>query len=215
MSQDLSEVYRHLWAAHEAEAQLDQSLHPRSPDLLFELVVKLHVDASWTVLDVGCGRGNHACEIAQRFGCRVKGLEPVESNLELCRSAALEQNISSQVEFVKGGIQAIPFAANSFDFIWCRDMLVHIQDLGKSLEECRRVLKPGGVMLVLTTFGTDLLEPNEKQFFCQSLNLAEDNLCASHMEQAFVQARLQIASNITLGSELAEYYEERDGRYSR
>src|SRR4028118_717063 len=120
------EIYKHLWAAHAKEMELDRSLNPRSPDLLFDAVDKLGIADSSVVLDVGCGRGNHVCELASRFGCHVKGLEPLESNLHLCHKSAMEWNVSERVEFIKGTIEAIPFGSDTFDLLWCRDMLVHV-----------------------------------------------------------------------------------------
>src|SRR4028118_381137 len=99
-------IYKYLWSAHASDADLDNSLNPRSPDLLFDVVAHLGIDPSWVLLDVGCGRGNHVCELASRFKCVVKGLEPVESNLQLCGESAIEWNVSTRVEFVEGTIES-------------------------------------------------------------------------------------------------------------
>jgi ubiquinone/menaquinone biosynthesis C-methylase UbiE len=209
------EIYKYLWSAHASDGDLDNSLSPRSSDLLFDVVAGLGIDRTWSVLDVGCGRGNHACELASRFQCEVKGLEPVESNLQLCRESAIEWNVSDQVEFVQGTIEAIPFGSSHFDLLWCRDMLVHVQNLKLGLQECQRVLRPSGMMLILTTFATDLMEPQEKHRLCQALGLASNNLSPIFMEQTFLEGGFRVVSADWLGSELAEFYEERDGRYSR
>ena len=213
MEQD--EIYQHLWTAHDNETEWDKSLGPRSPDLLFDIAAALGVDPTWAVLDVGCGRGNHVCELAHRFGCQSTGLDTVESNLALCHEAAESWKLSGQITFVQGSIEALPFDAQDFNLIWCRDMLVHVQELGQSLQECRRVLKPHGIMLVLTTFATDLMEPQEQGRLCDALGLSGNNLSRQHMEQCFAEAGLKVVATDWVGSELAEFYEERDGRYSR
>ncbi len=212
---DQDEIYQHLWAAHSNETQWDKSLNPRSPDFLFDVAAALGIDATWAVLDVGCGRGNHVCELVHRFGCQSTGLDPVQSNLVLCREAAGKQKMSRQIKFVKGSIEAMPFDAQGFDLIWCRDMLVHVQQLRQSLQECRRVLKPQGLMLVLTTFATDSMESREQSRLCEALGLSGNNLSRQHMEQCFAEAGFQVVARDWLGSELAEFYEERDGRSSR
>lgn len=209
------EIYKYLWAAHASNGDLDNSLNPRSPDLLFDAVTGLGIDRTWSVLDVGCGRGNHVCELASRFQCEVKGLEPVESNLQLCSATSSEWNVSDQVEFVQGTIDAIPFGPNHFDLLWCRDMLVHVQNLRQGLQECQRVLKPSGTMLILTTFATELMEEKEKSRLCGALGLAPGNLSPLLMEQTFRESGFRVVSADWLGSELAEFYEERDGRHSR
>lgn len=209
------EIYRHLWAAHAIETEWDKSLKPRSPDLLFDIVASLGINPSWTVIDVGCGRGNHVCELAQRFDCQVQGLELVPTNLEICAQSTIDWNVSGRVAFVQGSIEAIPIEAPLFDLVWCRDMLVHVQELGQGLRECYRVLKPDGFMLVLTTFATDLMEPQEQGQLCRALDLKAENLSRPRMEQSFRDAGFRVLSGEWLGSELAEFYEERDGRYSR
>src|ERR1051326_1299770 len=54
----------------EFSAVLDQSLHPRGPDLLFDLVARLALPPGAVALDVGCGEGRQAVALHQRFGFR-------------------------------------------------------------------------------------------------------------------------------------------------
>jgi ubiquinone/menaquinone biosynthesis C-methylase UbiE len=212
MNQD--EIYQHLWTAHD-DAVWDQSLQPRSPDFLFDVAHRTGINSSWTVLDVGCGRGQHVCELNHRFGCKTYGLEPLESNLKDCAHAAAQWDVTDRVEFVRGSMEVNPFAADTFDFLWCRDMLVHVPNLKQGLRECARVLKPGGILLVLTTFATDLMEKQEQNRLCDALGITPENLSQRYVELCLEESGFKITSIEWLGSELAEFYEERDGRYSR
>ena len=54
----------------------------------------------------------------------------------------------------------MPLADASVDWIWCRDVLVHV-DVRRGLAECARVLRPGGAMVAHVTLATDELEPRE------------------------------------------------------
>ena len=74
-NEKLKAIYEHLWSAHDGElyTRLDQSLNPRPPRMLFDVVETLRIKPGSLVLDAGCGRGNHACELARRFGFRVNG----------------------------------------------------------------------------------------------------------------------------------------------
>ena len=63
-------------------------------------------------------------------------------------------------DVLEGTIEELPLADASADWIWCRDVLVHV-DVERGLAECARVLKPGGRMLAYVTLATDLLEPRE------------------------------------------------------
>jgi ubiquinone/menaquinone biosynthesis C-methylase UbiE len=210
----MESIYEHLWSAHHGElySELDKSLKPRSSAMLYDIVAELGINARSTVLDVGCGRGNHSCELALRFGCRVIGLDPVASNLEMARRMASEEGVTKLVTFQQGGIEAMPFEDATFDLIWCRDMLVHVRELKQGLAECVRVLKPDSAMLVHTTFATDLMEPREAACLYEPLSVVPENMSSAYMEEAFQDAGFQISSRDPIGGEWIEYLEEHEGR---
>ena len=133
----LEDIYTHLWAAHTDEfGILDQSLKPRSWAMLFDIVAAWNIDANATVLDVGCGRGNHCLDFATRFGCHAVGLDRVFSPLGRTRSIAREQGYGDLVAYLQGSIDHLPFSDAAFDLVWCRDVLVHVRDLTRALGEC-------------------------------------------------------------------------------
>lgn len=96
------------------------------------------------VLDVGCGGGLLAEEFA-RQGCVVTGVDPSAESLAVGRAHALAQGLDVRYERARG--EALPFAANSFDAVYCCDALEHVNDVGQVIAESARVLKPGGVYL--------------------------------------------------------------------
>lgn len=213
----LSAVYEHIWLAHGGGAyeELDRSLHPRPPGMLYDFVEGFNLAAGSAALDVGCGKGNHTRELARRFGLQVTGIDPVDGNLEIARDATSEQGLAERVTFTKGAIESIPLGDAAFDFIWCRDMLVHAQDLRRGFRECGRVLKPHGYMLVFTTYATERMEPKEAARIYDALGIMPENTSPSYVEDCFADAGLQVLTNQTISSELMQYYEERDGRCTR
>lgn len=210
-------IYQHAWSAHGDGpfAVLDESLNPRSPNMLFDVVEEVGIGADDIVLDVGCGRGNHACELAQRFSCNVVGLDPVANNLKEARNRAMEANVMDWVTFRQGGIESLPFDEGTFDLIWCRDVLVHIPELEQSLKECTRVLKPKATMVVFTTLATNLMGLDEASRLCEPMGVVVENFSQDHIENAFEAAGLDILLSQEIGSEWIEHLEERDGRYSK
>lgn len=56
-----------------------------------------------------------------------------------------------------------PITVASVDFVWRRDMLVHIRDLASAIGECYRILHGGGKMLAWVTVETRLMEPREAE----------------------------------------------------
>lgn len=210
-------IYTHMWASHEGGpfAPLDESLHPRSHSMLYEVVSACGVSASSLLLDVGSGRGNHSCALAQRFGCAVVGLDVAQFHVEQGRARAVQAGVSDRVSFVQGDIEALPFVDERFDFLWSRDMLMHVPALPQALVECARVLKPAGAMLVYTTVATGRMEPKEAAWLYASFGLVPESMEEGAVEAAFQASGFQMHSKEQLGSELMEWVEEHEGRASR
>ncbi len=218
----MDSVYEILWQTTSGEAftQLDQSLNPRPPRVLYDWVTAAGIGSDHLILDVGCGKGNHAYDLSRQFGSRVIGLDPVWSNLkatqQLGKFERLFDNAAFQrVTFEQASMDAIPLADASVDLIWCRDMLVHVVELESAMRECSRVLKPGGTMIVFTTFATDLMEGNELAYVTAPIAVQTANLSPHFVELTFQKAGLTIQSNEVIGGELIEHMDERDGRHGK
>lgn len=213
----LKEVYAHIWSAHGGDVyeRLDRSLNPRPPEMLYGVVESLNLAADSGALDVGCGKGNHARELARRFGFRVTGVDPLDGNLEISRGAAETAGLDGRVTFEKGSMENLPSEDAAFALVWCRDMLVHVGDLRRGFAECARVLKPGGYAVVFTTYATERLEPKESARLCDALGFVGENLSRPYVEGCFESAGLLTLSREVVGSELMQFYEERDGRCTR
>jgi ubiquinone/menaquinone biosynthesis C-methylase UbiE len=96
-----------------------------------------------TVLDVGCGTGEYLRRYKE-LGFEPMGLEPAPS----MREAAQRGNPGIRVD--EGVATALPYPDATFDFISAIEVLryLHMADIRRCLEECRRVLKPGGILFV-------------------------------------------------------------------
>jgi len=96
------------------------------------------------LLDVACGTGLVAVESAKILGTaeHITCLDPSEGMLAVARTKLA-------AKFVPGRAEAMPFADNSFDFLTMGYALRHVTDLAQTFAEYRRVLKPGGKLLIL------------------------------------------------------------------
>jgi 2-polyprenyl-6-hydroxyphenyl methylase / 3-demethylubiquinone-9 3-methyltransferase len=109
------------------------------------LTQELHLPpAGLRVLDVGCGGGLLAEEFA-RLGCAVTGVDPSRESLAAARAHADTHGLA--ITYQRGSGEALPFAADSFDVVYCCDVLEHVRDVRQVIAETARVLKPGGVYL--------------------------------------------------------------------
>ena len=96
------------------------------------------------VLDVACGTGLVAVQAEKILGTaeNITCLDPSEGMLAVARTKLAAR-------FVQGRAEAMPFADNSFDFLTMGYALRHVLDLETTFREYRRVLKPGGKLLIL------------------------------------------------------------------
>lgn len=96
------------------------------------------------VLDLGCGGGFMAEALARR-GATVTAVDPSEPALDAARRHAAEGALS--ITYRRGVGEAIPVETRSMDVVVCVDVLEHVDDLHRVLDEVLRVLKPGGLFL--------------------------------------------------------------------
>ena len=110
--QRLEAMYGQLWSilfpGGELFTALSQSLHPRPPTMLYDLVGALGVTADSLVLDASCGQGQHSGALARQFGCQVIGLDLVATNLDQARATAKQEGLSEQVSFLQGEYEICP-----------------------------------------------------------------------------------------------------------
>lgn len=100
-------------------------------------------------LDAGAGRGIASYALA-RDGFTVTALEPDPSNLVgsgAIRTLARDASLSIRVE--ENVSERLPFADSSFDLVFARAVLHHIDDLPAAMREFHRVLRPGGLFVAV------------------------------------------------------------------
>ena len=97
------------------------------------------------ILDLGCGMGGFLVAMQQK-GYNIQGIDPNPDYCEITRLRAERYNLEANI--INGYGEKMPFAENSFDFIYCNDVLEHCEDPLEVLKESRRVLKPSDQMYV-------------------------------------------------------------------
>ncbi len=140
------ETLGHRWWNDDAGFEMTSLRHCVNPVRCgyFRRILRERGVRAGSVLDVGCGGGYLAEEFA-KDGFRVYGLDPATSSIEAARAHAAGGKLD--IDYRVGRGEALPFADASFDVIACCDVLEHVEDLRRVVDEVARVLKPGGILL--------------------------------------------------------------------
>lgn len=130
----------------QASAYLSSAVHASGRDLQ-RLAERLADFPQAHVLDMGCGAGHASFEAAGQVA-QVTAYDLSSQMLEVVAQAARDKgfaNIATQ----QGYAESLPFADASFDVAISRYSAHHWHDVGQALREVKRVLKPGGVMIIM------------------------------------------------------------------
>ena len=109
------------------------------------LAEKLTMNASSSVLDIGCGIGGPARFLSSEFGCKVSGIDLTADFVNTGNSLTDQVGLSDKVKLIEASALNIPFADNSFDVSYMIHVGMNIADKDVLFSEAFRVTKPGGV----------------------------------------------------------------------
>jgi 2-polyprenyl-3-methyl-5-hydroxy-6-metoxy-1,4-benzoquinol methylase len=122
-------------------------LEPPDFDLRRRFLLE-HVVAGERVLDVGCGEGWFAVELA-RAGAAVVGIDVVEEPLRRARERGVGLCPELDLRLVDAD-GPWPVDDAGFDVVWAGETIEHVADTAGWLSQARRVLRPGGRLLLST-----------------------------------------------------------------
>jgi malonyl-CoA O-methyltransferase len=110
----------------------------------YQLVRKFIIETnSSKILDVGCGKGRYLKNLLS------EGLGKMLYGIDLSTRVMTNINSCSGIETKQGSILNIPYPDGYFDFIYTCEALEHCVHLDSALQELKRVIKPGGYLLVI------------------------------------------------------------------
>ncbi|MBC8258915.1 MAG: methyltransferase domain-containing protein [SAR324 cluster bacterium] len=102
------------------------------------------------VFDIGCGVGFLTLEMAQQVG-KSGQVIGFDQNPEMISNAKKRCEGLQQAEFHQGDAIQLPAQDQTFDAVSCTQVLLYVKDVPKVLAEMRRILKPGGRMVIVET----------------------------------------------------------------
>ena len=163
-------------------------LSPGGPEEVAEIVRGIDLSGK-TVLDVGFGTGGPAIELARHGAARVVGID-VEAQLRDRASRNVDNaGVAERVELKIVEPGPWPFADESFDVVFSKDSMIHIEDKQALFREVMRVLKSGGAFVASDWLaGEDATGKAELERFREVGHLAFTMATASEMAAALTAA---------------------------
>jgi demethylmenaquinone methyltransferase/2-methoxy-6-polyprenyl-1,4-benzoquinol methylase len=129
-------------------------------------VISLGIDVKWrkkviklvsktnpaSILDIATGTGDLAIQFAEATQAeKIIGLDLSEGMLSIAHKKVANTKLKNRIDFIKGDSENLPFEDNSFDAITVSFGIRNFETLEKGLSEILRVLKPGGIFVILET----------------------------------------------------------------
>ena len=162
----------------------------------------------YDILDLGCGTGRYSAGLANQFGARVFAVDPSEKML-----AQAQKKPTNGVQFANGSGEAIPLEDAAVDMVFMSMVFHHFKSPRRALQECRRVLRPGGVVC-LRNGATDRIKDYPcTPFFPRAPSLYADSLqSVAATKEAFEAEGFQFVHHEVVMSKVAATWTEYVGK---
>ena len=167
--------YKLVWKLNSAHAihygYWDQGTHDLVSALLnMNRVVaeRAGITASMRILDAGCGVGGTSVYLAKKYGCDVTGITLSAKQVVSAQKNAEHLGVSTKTHFYQKNFLDTGFPDHTFDVVIATDSVCHTDDKEGFVREAKRVLKPGGKLLVTDFFRTqEKFAPHDEEILDQ------------------------------------------------
>ena len=174
------------------------------------LIDEARLQSGQRVLEIGCGTGSLVVPIKQRYpGVDVVALDPDPKALARANQKALRANVA--IQFDEGFSDSLPYSAASFDRVFSSLMFHHLplKERASTLAEVRRVLKPGGMLVLL-----DFAGPQKHGFLARFIHASrhlqdndEDKVLSMLRDAGFADVKKTSEGSMFFGQMRVNYYQ--------
>eukprot|EP00009_Paramoeba_aestuarina_P009244 CAMPEP_0201522372 /NCGR_PEP_ID=MMETSP0161_2-20130828/17145_1 /ASSEMBLY_ACC=CAM_ASM_000251 /TAXON_ID=180227 /ORGANISM="Neoparamoeba aestuarina, Strain SoJaBio B1-5/56/2" /LENGTH=385 /DNA_ID=CAMNT_0047921193 /DNA_START=49 /DNA_END=1206 /DNA_ORIENTATION=+ len=161
----VTDFYEYGWGAsfHFAPRHKYEGFHASIARHEHYLAMKMKMEKDQKILDVGCGVGGPAREIARFSEAHVTGLNNNAYQIKRAKARTVQEDLVGRVDFVKGNFMEIPFEDETFDGVYEIEATAHAKDKVECYKELLRVVKPGGYFGSYEWCLTDKYDPNNER----------------------------------------------------
>jgi cyclopropane fatty-acyl-phospholipid synthase-like methyltransferase len=139
-------IHRAVWGA--GTRTRDQAFH-YVDDQIASLARRYIASASQIhVVDLGCGVGATLCYLAQQLPIRGTGITLSPAQAAMAREFVAARGLSERVECLEGDYCDLPAHIGPVDVAYAIEAFVHGPDPARFFDQCRRLVKPGGLLAV-------------------------------------------------------------------
>ncbi|PLW67263.1 class I SAM-dependent methyltransferase [Pseudohalioglobus lutimaris] len=114
------------------------------------------------IVDIGCGTGAASLQLAKMQDASITAVDLLPDFIEVLRDNAAREGLSGSIKALVGSMDKLPFADGEFDVVWSEGAVYNI-GFAEGVRQWRRLLRPGGILLVSEISWLSLERPGAVQ----------------------------------------------------
>lgn len=146
MSLKIKKIWDRVW---EGDSYSCHKLRQQKAQKKTEIICKeIDVCSDYVCVDLGCGAGYVSHEISIKTDCTMIGIDFSDVAIKIANEKFA---LGNKCSFMVGTANKIPLADNCVDVVFCIGVLEHVPEIEGALREIKRILKPGGYVVIFTS----------------------------------------------------------------
>ena len=150
-------IHRAVWGP--GTRTKDEAFHFVEDQITTLIRRSLSSSASVHIVDLGCGIGASLCYLAEQVPIRGSGITLSPAQAAMARELVADRGLSGRVECLEGDYCALPASIMPADLAYAIESFVHGPDPARFFDQCRRLLKPGGLLVICDDMKTGVVSP--------------------------------------------------------
>jgi SAM-dependent methyltransferase len=116
------------------------------------------------IADIGCGTGASTLQLARSLNAEITAVDFLPDFIEVLKNNAEAEGLSEKIKPLVCSMEQLPFAEEEYDVLWSEGAIYNM-GFEKGLNEWRRFLKPGGILVVSEITWITNTRPHELQLY--------------------------------------------------